>query len=320
MGAERRVREGTMAMNQWEAERTYRFPLNQEQPRSFYGGGSPGLGEGIGDWLAGPWGLGPGWIGPAVLSIGLLFQISFVIWFASATNVQELDYIPPAYIFWCWLIMAALLAALAVPWFVFVEPIIGRLLGGANLAPLAGRKPLLVVMGAVVVTVITFVAVIPAIDGNATGDYLYVAAESAFMIGIVLGLVYTILMAVTSTSYPLAHIGLVPAAVGLMLLLTALAGAGAGKGMMSGAGTAVAGTGPAGTGTGGTSDAPGSQSYSYEPGGSAPSGPSPTSSCPCPNGAGTRCNCPYSDNCDRTSCWNPGGGSIPGQCKHGCPY
>lgn len=263
--------------------------------------------------------MGEGWIGAAVLGTGTLFQISFVIWFASATNQQELDYIPPAYMFWCWLIMAAVLGALAVPWFVFVEPAIAKLMGGANLAPLAGRKPLLLVLGAAIVTVLVFVSVIPAVDGNATGNYLYVAAESAFMVGLVLGLVYSILMAVTSVSYPLAHVGLVPAAVGTMLLLTALAGAGAGKGMMDGAGAAVAGTGPAGTGTGGTSNAPGSASYSYDPvgGSNAPSGPAPTDSCPCPNGAGTRCNCPYLDDCTRTSCWNPGGGSIPGACKHG---
>lgn len=300
-------------------QRTYRFPLDQPD----YGGGGGG-----GGLFDGPWSLGQGWVGPAVLGIGVVFQVSLVVWFASATNSQELDYIPPAYMLWCWLLMAALLTALAVPYFVFVEPFIAEFLGGANLAPLAGRKALLLVLGAAIVTVLTFVSVIPSIDGNATGNYLYVAAESAFLVGVVLGLVYSVLMAVTSLSYPIAHIGLTPAVVGLMLLLTALGGAGAGKGMMSSAGVSVAGTGPAGTGTGGTSDEPsnnpGSNSYSYDPGGTggggAPSGPQPTSSCRCPNGAGTRCNCPYLDDCSRSDCWNPGGGSIPGQCKHGCPY
>jgi len=212
--------------------------------------------------------------------------------------------------------MAVVLAAMAVPWFLFVEPIISKLLGGANLAPLAGRRPLLLVLGAAIVTVLTFVSVIPAIDGNATGEYLYVAAESAFMIGMVLGLVYTIFMAVTSTSYPLAHIGLVPAAVGTMLLITALSGAVSGKALMDSAGVAVAGTG-----TGGTSDAP-SNSYSYEVAGGngAPSGPAPTNACPCPNEAGTKCNCPYLADCSRSTCWQSGGGSIPGACLHGCPY
>lgn len=219
--------------------------------------------------------------------------------------------------------MAALLAALAVPWFQFAEPVISNILGGGSIPPLAGRKPLLLVLGAAVVTALVFVSVIPSIDGTAQPHYLYVAAESAFLLGWLLGLLYVVFMAVTSTGFPLAHVGVTPAIVGLMLVSSAVVGTAAGKGMMEGAGVAVAGTGPAGTGTGGTADAPSSNPYSYEApdsGGGAPSGPQPSDSCRCPNGAGTRCNCPYLDSCERSDCWNPGGGSIPGQCKHGCPY
>lgn len=306
-----------------QQQRTYRFPLDNRQQGFYRGGG----GSGVSDWFSGPWGLGEGWIGPAVLAIGVVFQVALVAWFAIATNAQELDYIPPAYMLWTWLLMALILGSLAVPWFVYAEPIVSQLLGGdgASAGGLA-RKPLVAVLGAAVVTTLLFVSVIPSIDGNVTQHYLYTAAETSFLVGWLLGLAYVVVMAVTSPSFPLAQIGVVPAVIGAMVLVTALTGAGAAKGMMTGAGAAVAGTGPAGTGTGGTSDAPsnnpGSNSYSYEVAGGngAPSGPDPTNACPCPNEAGTKCNCPYLADCSRSTCWNAGGGSIPGACLHGCPY
>ena len=107
-------------------------------------------------------------------------------------------------------------------------------------------------------------------------------------------------MAMSIEKYNLAHIGLTPALTGTMFMLVGIAGSALvgdwmhrcytgnpalGHGTCDGGTVTTTTTGGGGMITG---------SYSYD--GSSSSGG--TASCPCPNAAGTKCNCPFDDNCN----------------------
>lgn len=262
-------------------------------------------------WLQGPW-LIDSWLGVAVLVGGLMFQIGLVTWFSS-TRPRGPEYIHPLYSFWAWVVMSLILTVLSVPYVVWLEPLIGGYIG-ASVTPMTGRKPLLVALNVVATTVILLVAVLPAVDGNYSDSspYMYIVAEAAFQIGWLFGILYCIVQAVSNPRYSLAHLGLTPALVAVMFLLAGMAGAGMVKDWMIRCNTGEEGGGPW-DGCTGAMDSGGL----FGGGGSA--GPAPTSECPCPNGAGTRCNCPFADDCStHDACYNPSDGSIPGKCKHGC--
>jgi hypothetical protein len=295
----------------------YRFPVDGAQGAAT-GGAAPLemaqsyasiFWEGLLAWLSGPWAIG-NWIGAAVLAGGLAFQIGFVSWFTQY-RPRGPEYIHQIYSFLGWLVISGILAILSMPYVLFLEPFIGTFIGGSSVGVMVGRKPLLIVLNVVVTTVLLFTAVLPAIDGNYSDHmpYMYIVAESAFMTGWLFGMTYCITMAISSPGYPLAHIGLTPALVGSMCLLAAMGGAGMIKDWMIRCNTGEDGGGPWDGCTGALAGT----------GSSTTSSGAATSGCPCPGAGGNKCNCPFADDCSTNdACYNPGAGSIPSGCKHGC--
>ena len=155
------------------------------------------------------------------------------------------------------------------------------------MAPVAGRKPLLIVLNVVATTVVLLGAVLPAVDGNysTTSPYLYIAAETSFLAGWLFGITYCVVMAMSIREYSLAHLGLTPALVGLMFMFAGLAGAGLIMDWMQRCNTGEIGGGPW-DGCTETMDAGGMGG-----GGSGTSSGGGTSACPCPSSSGNRCNC-----------------------------
>ena len=281
-----------------KTEHIYRFPLNDTQASI---SNVPTYWDNFKSWWSGPWSIG-GWLKIAVLLVGVGVQLGLIIWFGIGTIENELDHVHEIYLFLCYLFMCIILAAQAVPWLIFAEPLMASFVG-TNLIVVRGRKPLMLVLGAAIPAVLTIVAVLPAIDGTARHSYYYMAAEPGFLTGWFFGLVYCTIMAISTTDYPLLQFGVTPTVAGVMFLLTALAGAGLGRIFMEEcnfwevpenpwAGCHIAGLG------------------NSEP-----------MHCLCPGGSGpaTKCNCPFKDDCTiNADCYNTGGGSIPSGCKMGC--
>ena len=132
------------------------------------------------------------------------------------------------YSFLAWLLMSAMLIVMSVPYVLFLEPIISTFAGGSSIGGTTVRKPLLVVLGVVAATVLLLTSVLPSIDGTYADHmpYLYIAGEGAFLTGWFFGMTYCIAVAVSKPGYPLAHIGITPAIVGVIFLLSGLAAAG----------------------------------------------------------------------------------------------
>ena len=252
---------------------------------------------------------------------GLGYQIGFVSWFSTARPRGPED-VHALYSFLAWLVMALTLAVQAVPYLLFVEPLIGRFIG-SSIPPVAGRKPLFVALHVFCTTAILLSAVLPSVDGNYGNQkpYVYVAAESAFVLGWIVGSLYTVVMAMSIEKYNLAHIGLTPALTGTMFMLVGIAGSALVGDWMHRCYTGEPGAGPwdgcdGGTVTTTTTGGGGMITGSYSYDGSSSSGG--TASCPCPNAAGTKCNCPFDDNCNiQSACYNPPN-AIPSGCKMGC--
>ena len=171
-------------------------------------------------------------------------------------------------------------------------------------------------------TAILLCAVLPSVDGSydrhAAGTPGYVAVENAFVLGWIVGLLYTVTMATGITEYNLAHLGITPAVTGTIFGLTGLVGAALVGDWMQRCYTGASGAGPwdgCWTGPRRPVAVVASSTYSYD--GSTSGGGTP--GCPCPNAAGTKCNCPFDDNCNiQSACYNPSGGHIPSGCKMGC--
>lgn len=282
--------------------KTYRFPLGDTSGSIGLPDSLPTCWNSFVGWWAGPWSLG-GYLEITLLVAGIATQIGLMVWFGIGTIANEVDHVHEIYLFLCYLFMCILLAAQAVPWLIFVEPVLVVFTGGNNLVTVKARKPLLLLLGAMVPAILVFTAVIPSIDGSARQNYYYMAAEPGFLIGWFFGLTYCTLMAITTIDYPLSQFGVTPLVAGVIFLLTSLGGAGLGRIFMEEcnfwevpnnpwAGCHIAGAG------------------NSEP-----------MNCPCPGGSGPgmKCNCPFADDCTINSdCYNPGGGHIPSGCKMGC--
>jgi hypothetical protein len=282
--------------------RIYRFPLNDAQAAIGISNGFPTCWDNFKSWWSGPWSIG-GWLEIGLLLVGVSLQIGLIIWFSMGTIENELDHVHEIYLFLCYLFMCIVLAAQAVPWLIFVEPLIASFTGGTNLVVMRARKPLTLLLGAAVPAILVFIAVLPAIDGTARHNYYYMAAEPGFLTGWFFGLTYCTIMAISTTDYPLSQFGITPAMAGVMFLLTALAGAGLGRILMEECNFWE------------VPENPWAGCHIAGPGNSEPM------HCPCPGGSGpaTKCNCPFKDDCTVNSdCYNPGGGSIPNGCKMGC--
>lgn len=294
--------------------KTYRFPL--ETGGAATTARARTCWDATVDWFAGPWALNS-WIEYILLFGGLAFQIGFVFWFSDA-RPRGPEYIHQMYSFLAWLLMSAMLIVMSVPYVLFLEPIISTFAGGSSIGGTTVRKPLLVVLGVVAATVLLFTSVLPSIDGTYADHmpYLYIAGEGAFLTGWFFGMTYCIAVAVSKPGYPLAHIGITPAIVGVIFLLSGLAAAGMVKGWMINCNTGEDGGGPWDGCTGALAGDGMSMGTASD---ASTGGASPTDSCPCPNAAGTKCNCPFDNNCNiQSECYNPGGGHIPSGCKMGC--
>ena len=280
--------------------KTYRFPLETDGAVRV---GLMSWWDSFKAWWAGPWMLGSllEW---AILAGGLFLQIGLFVTFGLTSMGNELEPAPGIFLFLAWLAMCAVLALLSVPWLFFVEPALVAITGGVNVIEATARKPLLLLLGAMVPAVILFVSTIPALNTNfiARENYFYaVASEGSFLLGWLFGLTYCTILAVTKPEYPLAQFGLTPAVIGVMFLITGIIGAALAKVMMD-------------------------ECYTPE----VPDDPwhncravdmNTPMHCPCPggNGPNTKCNCPFDNDCNpHPQCYNPGGGSIPHGCKMGC--
>jgi len=313
------IRSGPYS-SQWPEPRSiashiYRFPLEPTEgaaQRATAQSWGTWAWKGVKGWVAGPWNIGS-WVGLAVLLGGLGFQIGFVSWFSNSRPRGPED-IHGVYSFWAWVVMSLLITAMALPYVLFLEPFLSRFLGGSSIVGFAGRKPLLIVLNVVATTVLLLNSVLPAVDGNYADHmpYMYIVAESAFLTGWLFGIVYSVVVAMANPGFPLAHIGLTPAVIAVMFLLTGMSGGGMIKDWQIRCNTGEEGGGPW-DGCTATVASSGSSS------GSSGTTTAPTDSCPCPNGAGTSCNCPFADDCStHNACYSPSGGSIPSGCKHGC--
>ena len=279
--------------------KTYRFPL---QTDGAVRARLPSCWEGFKAWWGGPWVVG-GVLEIAILAGGLLLQVGLFLTFGLTTRGNELEPTPAIFMFLVWVTMSLVLALMAAPWTIFVEPFIATLTGGVNLVEVTARRPLLLLLGGMMSVVLLFVSTIPALNTNlmARENYFYaVASEGSFLLGWIVGLSYCTLMAVSRPAYPLSQFGLTPAVVGVMFLITGLVGASLGKLLMDECYTP---------------EVPEDPWYGCRPVSSTPM------HCPCPGGSGpaTKCNCPFDDSCSpNPDCYNPGGGSIPSGCKMGC--
>lgn len=300
--------------------KTYHFPLRPSTDgpvRDYVPSGVETCWSTFAGWFAGPWAIGS-WVIASVIAGGLAFQIGMVYYF-SAFRPRGPETIHQIYSFLAWLIMAGIFLLLGVPYVVWIEPFLSKYLGGSSSVPLAGRKPLLVVLMGIVTTVILLTAVLPSVDGNYADHMQYelIAAESAFLVGWVLGMTYCIVLAVSNPNYPIVHLAVTPALVAGTCALAAVVGAAAVKGWMISCNTGEDGGGPW-DGCNGSLDGASAVVGGGGGGGSGGGGTtSPSDSCPCPNAAGTKCNCPFAPDCSiYAACYNPGGGSIPGACPH----
>ena len=293
----------------------YRFPLKIEGAATR--SRARGCWDATLEWLSGPWMLNS-WVEAILLAGGLAFQIGFVFWF-SDSRPRGPEYIHQIYSFLAWLLMAAMLTVMSVPYVLFLEPIIGTFAGGSSLGSTAVRKPLLIVLGVVSSTVLLMTSVLPSVDGTYADHmpYLYIAGEGAFLTGWLFGMTYCIAVAVSKPTYSLAHIGITPAIVGTMFLLSGLAASAMVKNWMIHCNTGEDEGGPWDGCTGALAGGGLSMSGSSA---SSGGGTSPSGSCPCPNAAGTRCNCPFDNNCNiYSACFGTHpGGQIPSGCKMGC--
>jgi len=311
--------------------KTYRFPLTADTGGQFGGSWntarfqkwSASLWDEIKKWPGGPWDL-DSWASFLALVVGLGYQIGIVAWLSTARPRGPKD-VHGVYSFLAWMLMAPVLAVQVALYLFLVEPWIAKTLKlGNSRIPIKGRRPLRFALLAMCTTAILLCAVLPSVDGNydrhAAGTPGYVAVENAFVLGWIVGLLYTITMATGITEYNLAHLGITPAVTGTIFGLTGLAGAALVGDWMQRCYTGASGAGPwdgcdgsTTTTTWGTGMVTGT--YSYD--GSTSGGGTP--GCPCPNAAGTKCDCPFDDNCNiQSACWNPSGGHIPSGCKMGC--
>ena len=142
-----------------------------------------------------PWMLGTAmeW---TILAGGLFLQVGLFVTFGLTSMGNELEPAPGIFLFLAWLAMCAVLALLAVPWLLLVEPALEVLTGGVNVVEITARKPLLLLIGAMMPAVILFVSTIPALNTNfvARENYFYaVASEGSFLLGWIFGLTCAIL-------------------------------------------------------------------------------------------------------------------------------
>ena len=309
--------------------KTYRFPLAADT-----GGQSGGswdtarfqkwiafLWKAIESWAKGPWDL-DSWVSVRALVIGVGYQIGIVAWLSTVRPRGPKD-VHGVYSFLAWMLMALVLAVQVGMYLYLVEPFFAKYLNiRYSRIPIKGRKPLHFVLLAMCTTAILLCGVLPSVDGNydrhAAGTPGYVAVENAFVLGWMVGLLYTITLATGMEEYNLAHIGIVPAVTGTIFGLTGLAGAALVGNWMQRCYTGGSGAGPWDGCDGSTTATYVSMAtpstYSYD--GSTSGG---TPGCPCPNAAATRCDCPFDNNCNiQSACWNPSGGHIPSGCKMGC--
>ena len=208
--------------------KTYRFPLDDAvggaAQLSMAQGVAATVGQAVAAWFSGPWAVGS-WVGVAVLVGGVALQIGLLCWFG-LSRPRGPEFVHEVYSFLAWLLMSLMLAVQAAAYLLFLEPLLGRLIG-SSVAPVSGRKPLLIVLNVVATTAILLGAVLPAVDGHYydTSPYLYIAAETSFLAGWLFGVTYCVVMAMSIKEYSLAHLGLTPALVGVMFTFAGLAGA-----------------------------------------------------------------------------------------------